>query len=190
METPPNLDIKARERANIRLAIKLGVLTLGFLGFGFALVPLYDVFCQLTGINAPPKATRSTAPTPTLASHRMINVEFSSQVMSGLPIAFYPLQERMQIRIGEKMTAKYFVRNLTNQTLIAQAVYSLTPPYVSGNFHKIDCFCFSEQKLSPGEARELPVEFYVDADIPEKITDVALSYSFYLHPDKVSYSLR
>lgn len=165
--------------ANRRLAWKLGGVALLALGFGFALSPLYDVFCQLTGINA--KVERFNQPPARMKvdRSRSVQVRFLSQPMPGLPIEFRPAQPSLSIHPGDIILARYWVRNPTDTALKGNAVPSISPGGANAYFKKIDCFCFREQTLAPGEERELAVSFWVDSALPKSITDITLSYAFY-----------
>lgn len=178
--TPPNREHRAQ--ANRRLALRLAAVSVVFLGFGFALVPLYDVFCRVVGINVQAAPAGDARPEGGIDTGRWVNIEFSSQVMAGLPVVFRPLQTHMRVNPGDVVAAKYLVRNPTDRELHANAVYSVSPGNAGAHFKKIECFCFQEQTLAPGEEREMPVIFWVDRKLAANVTDITLSYAFYSQP--------
>jgi cytochrome c oxidase assembly protein subunit 11 len=168
-----------RAAANRRLALRLGVVAVLSMGFGFALAPLYDVFCQMAGVNTKAERFAARPVGVKVDRNRWVTVEFMGQPMPGLPVVFRPSQDHLRINPGEIVLAKYLVRNPTNQTLLGQAVPSISPGNAGQHFKKIDCFCFREQTLAPGEEREMAVTFWVAPELPRGVTDITLSYAFY-----------
>jgi cytochrome c oxidase assembly protein subunit 11 len=174
------IDTEKRAADNKRLAWKLlGIVALA-VGFAFALVPLYNVFCDLTGLNGkteglPAEVQKSMK----VDESRWVNVEFTSSVMPGLAWNFYPKQSSMKVRPGEIMMATFEAKNMTNETVIGQAVPSISPSQATFYFKKIECFCFQKQELKAGEAKEMPLRFYVSPDLPKDIRTVTLSYAFF-----------
>jgi cytochrome c oxidase assembly protein subunit 11 len=165
--------------ANRRLALRLGALAVLALGFGFALAPLYDVFCQLTGINA--ETGRFAEPPKDLAvdKSRRVQVRFMSQQSPDLAIEFHPRQPSLSVNPGDIVLAYYWIKNLSDTALSGNAIPSVSPAQAVAHFKKIECFCFREQTLAPGEERELAVSFWVDPALPRAVTDVTLSYAFF-----------
>ncbi len=174
----------ANARANKRLVGKLLLVSVAMFGFGFALVPLYDIFCELTGINGKTGRTDAqTAQTSQVDTSRWVTVEFTGQAMNGLPWEFRPLQSKVRVRPGQTLTVKYYARNRSNETVTAQAVPSVSPGRAAAHFKKVECFCFTRQELDGGESEEMPVRFLVERDLPKDIRTLTLSYSFF-HADK------
>jgi cytochrome c oxidase assembly protein subunit 11 len=173
-------DISSRDAANKRLALKLLWLVAAAVLFAFALVPLYNVFCDLTGLNGKtenlPSAVQKSMK---VDESRWVTVEFTSSVMPGLAWNFYPKQASMRVHPGQVELALYVARNVTNETVAGQAVPSVSPAKATPYFKKIECFCFQRQELKPEESREMPLRFYVSPDIPEDVRTVTLSYAFY-----------
>lgn len=169
-----------KARANRRLAVKLGIATVAMFGFGYALAPMYDLMCQAFGFNGKTGRTdaQAVAVTPVDKS-RTITVEFTGLATTGLPWEFKPLTKKLAVHPGETHEVKYWVRNTTNETITGQAVPSVAPGLTAGHFKKIECFCFSQQTLKPGEAREMPVRFVVEPGIDPKVQTVTLSYTFF-----------
>jgi cytochrome c oxidase assembly protein subunit 11 len=153
-------------------------------GFGYALVPLYDLLCDITGING--KVARAEASIARdVGESRTVTVEFMGNAMVGLPWEFKPITKKMDVHVGRLTEAKYFVRNLTNDTIVGQAIPSVAPGVAAAKFKKIECFCFSQQTLKPGEAREMPVRFVVEKDLDSAVHTITLSYAFF-NTDKAS----
>ena len=170
----------ARARANKRLAGKLFLVVVAMFAFGFALVPLYDVFCQITGLNGNTgRIDERVAQASQVDTSRWVTVEFTGQVMNGLPWEFRPLQNKLRLHPGETAVVKYYVRNMTAETMNGQAIPSVSPPRAASHFKKVECFCFSRQQLEGGQSEEMPVRFLVESDLPEDVKTLTLSYAFY-----------
>ncbi len=164
---------------NRRTARTLVLVALAMFGFGFALVPLYDVFCEITGLNGKTGGAVAEARTAKLDTSRWVTVEFTGSVSQGMPWEFRPLQKKLRVHPGQITVAHYYVRNTTTETIVGRAVPSVTPGLAAAHFKKIECFCFSEQTLKPGETREMPVRFTVDPGLAANIGTVTLSYTFF-----------
>lgn len=157
---------------------KLLVVAVAMFGFGYALVPLYDVFCEITGING--KTKRGTVQQAAkVDTSRWITVEFTGHSDPDLAWEFRPLQSKMRVHPGQVVIAKYFARNTSSETSTGRAVPSVSPSRAAGHFRKIECFCFTEQQLKAGEQKEMPVQFYVDTNVPEEVDTITLSYAFF-----------
>ena len=166
--------------ANARLTGKLVLVTIAMFAFGFALIPLYDVFCQVTGING--KTQRSTAESVAAAPidrDRWVTVEFTASTNSGMPWEFRPKQARMRVNPGEIATAVYYVHNTAGEAITGQAVPSVSPGLAAAHFTKIECFCFDKQELKAHETREMPVRFVVDSKLSPEVKTLTLSYTFF-----------
>jgi cytochrome c oxidase assembly protein subunit 11 len=166
--------------ANQRIVTRLAVVVLAMFGFGFALVPLYDVFCDITGING---KTGRIAAEQALAGkvdeNRLVTVEFLASVNSDLPWEFRPLVRKVRVHPGEITEVKYFASNRTGDSVDGQAIPSLAPGLAAKYFNKTECFCFTRQTLGPNEGKEMPLRFVVDPELPEEVRTVSLSYTFY-----------
>lgn len=169
----------SRNEQNRRLALKLLWIVAGAIAFAAALVPLYDVLCEVTGLNGKTAGGPAELRALKVDETRWVTVEFTGSVMPGLGWNFAPTQHRMKVRPGQIELATFVARNNTNQAVTGQAVPSVTPGQASLYFKKIECFCFQHQLLQPGESKEMPLRFYVSPDLPEKVQVVTLSYSFY-----------
>jgi len=173
-----------KPRSNQRTALWLGVVVVGMFGFGFAMVPLYDLFCQVAGIQSIGSSTagdsgryRSTA----VAEERYVTVKFDTTVNSTLPWEFKPMVRKLKVRVGKTHQAMFSARNLTNTDITGQAIPSVAPWQATEYFHKVECFCFTRQKLEAGASLEMPLRFSVSPDLPEGLHSLPLSYTVMKH---------
>jgi cytochrome c oxidase assembly protein subunit 11 len=147
-------------------------------GFCFAMIPIYSIYCEITGANG--KTGRmSPAAINAVDKSRKVEVEFLASVKSGLHWQFVPELTKMDVHPGEVATAYFDATNTTNEPIIGNAVPSVAPNAASIYFNKTECFCFTEQLLQPGETRRMPVRFIVDSAMPKDIEVLTLAYSFY-----------
>lgn len=174
---------KTTEKANRRTGWRLALVVVGMFAFGYALVPLYSVICQVTGLNG--KTGRAEAVSGPVDDSRWVTVQFTGSSMSGLPWKFQPLQKSVRVHPGEVAEIYYEARNPTGEVITAQAVPSLAPNEAALHFKKIECFCFTRQTLKPGETRKMPVRFFVESSLAKNVNTVTLSYAFF-NVDKVS----
>lgn len=161
------------------LTLKLAIVALGMFGFGFALVPLYDVFCDLTGINGKTATTAATAEAAVVDLSREIIIEFIARPNKQMPWLFKPEVTRMKVHPGEIHIMNYLAENPTQRLIIGQAVPSVSPGQAALYFHKIECFCFTQQHLAGGENMLMPLQFYIDPALPSQFTTITLSYTLY-----------
>ena len=157
-------------------------------GASYAAVPFYNWFCRATGFNGTTQVATSAPATGPIA--RKISVRFDSNVAPGLPWKFEPEQTEIEVNIGQVVTVYYTVTNQAARTTVGQAAYNVAPLTVGSYFQKINCFCFTEQTMAPGEKREMPVVFYVDPSIVDDhdndgLNTITLSYTFYPVKDPV-----
>jgi cytochrome c oxidase assembly protein subunit 11 len=172
-------------RRDVLVAAACGAVVALMVGASFAAVPLYNWFCRTTGFAGTTQVAEK-APDHTLA--RTLTIRFDSNVAPGLPWTFRPEQNEINVRIGEVATVYYKVTNQSARETAAQASYNVAPPTVGAYFTKINCFCFTQQSLKPGETREMAVVFYVDPSIvkdrdQKKLNTIILSYTFFKLPD-------
>jgi cytochrome c oxidase assembly protein subunit 11 len=170
-----------RKRQRKQAALLL-LLATGMFGFAFALVPLYNIFCELTGLNGKTSGQVAYSESNSQPSEREVTVEFLAHVGRGMPWEFRPMQKQMRVRLGEVNEARYYVRNFASQTVTGQAVPSVTPGLASRYLNKIECFCFTQQTLEAGEEMEMPVKFYMADDLPGEISTLTLSYALFPVP--------
>ncbi|MBS0579347.1 MAG: cytochrome c oxidase assembly protein [Proteobacteria bacterium] len=176
-----------RQRANRTLLWKLLAFAAGAFGFGFALVPLYSVLCSVTGYGDQTQLQRKAAVArehPDL--NRTVTVEFLTSVASAGEWEFRPVVRKVQVHPGQLFTAEFFAHNMTGRNQVAQAVPNIAPSSVAAYFHKTECFCFSPQKFTAGEARQMPVRFIVDPALPEHVELITLAYTFYDESSRVT----
>jgi cytochrome c oxidase assembly protein subunit 11 len=172
-------DVSDRKRANRRLTRSLLVMTAGSFAFGWALVPLYDVFCKVAGIgNAQAKAGVETA-REAVDSNREVTVEFIADPATVGSFEFRPETASMRVHPGKLYDTQFYAKNLTGGRSVAQAVPSISPTVAAQYFHKTQCFCFSPQRFGVGEGRDMPVRFIVDPSLPDNVDKITLAYTFY-----------
>ncbi len=163
-----------------RTAGRLALVAVGMFAFGYALVPLYDLLCEVTGLNGKTGRAEATVLQQTqIVDERWVTVEFTGQTMNGLPWEFRAAQKTMRVHPGQLSVALYEARNTTGETITGQAVPSVAPNKAASHFKKIECFCFTQQTLKAGETRQMPVRFVVSPDLPKEVSTVTLSYSFF-----------
>ncbi len=158
-----------------------GGVALSMVGLAFASVPLYRLFCQVTGFGGTPQIADGTE---VEIGDRVITVRFNADKSSNLPWYFKPVQKQLTMRVGEQKLAFYTARNDGNQTITGTATFNVTPVKAGSYFTKVDCFCFSEQTLNPGQEVDMPVAFYVDPEIAsdrnmDDVKEITLSYTFF-----------
>ena len=159
---------------------KLLVLAVAMFGFGFLMVPLYDVFCDITGIGGKVDTSGAAivaAQTPDL--ERTITVEFITSLNQQAPWEFRANVASMEVHPGEFYETTFYARNLTDRELIGRAVPSIAPGEAAKYLRKTECFCFSAQEFGPAESKDMPVRFVIDRDIPKLVDRVTLSYTFF-----------
>lgn len=172
---------KRSRRRNLRVAVSMASLAVGMVGLSYAAVPLYQLFCQVTGYGG---TTQRAERAPDTVLDRTITVRFDANVGRGLGWSFRPVQRQQVLKIGESSLAFYEAKNLTQRTLTGTATFNVSPQAAGSYFSKIECFCFTEQTLEPGERADMPVTFFIDPDIvndPEarNIQEITLSYTFF-----------
>lgn len=161
-----------------KLVRKLVLLAVGMFGFGFAMWPLYGVFCDLTGLGGRGVKVVDSAG-ELQKSDRQVKVRFDATVNSGLPWIFQAKEKTKMVSLGEMSEAFYLAMNPDDQAMTGQAIYNVTPPEASLYFVKTECFCFTEQVLQANESREMPVYYFIQSDLPEYIKEITLSYTFF-----------
>ena len=171
-------DTTRQQPAIRRLTAQLLVVVVAMFGFGYALVPLYDILCEITGLNGKTgQVSASELSAPDYS--RQITVKFVATANNSIPIKFGPKDLTMQVYPGEIETTEYLATNNSPAALVAQATPSVVPREASLYFNKTECFCFTRQNFQPGESRSLPVRFVIDPDLPKHIDSVVLSYTLF-----------
>lgn len=172
------------ERENFKMLGKLGVVVLGMFCFGYALVPVYRAICEMTGINVLalgdrliPGAAPSLPANTQVDLTRSITVEFDAN--SRGPWIFKPEKSTLQVHPGELATVMYEFQNVQNRIMSAQAIPSYAPAQAAAHFNKLECFCFSQYTLAPGEKKRWPVAFVIDPKLSKDVKTITLSYTFF-----------
>ena len=168
-----------------RLVGRLVLLAAACFAFGFALVPLYDTLCKAVGFNGKTlkDAIEAKDVPPSAVNYaRSLGVQFTSTLMPGLPWEIRPLEPAIEVHPGELRTTRFLVRNLSDRTIVGQAVPSVSPTVAAKHFKKLDCFCFTQQTLAPGESREMALTFIVEREIGPEISELTLAYAFFPAP--------
>jgi cytochrome c oxidase assembly protein subunit 11 len=168
-----------RRRANRGLIRGLLLMTAASFAFGWALVPLYGVFCKFTGIGNAEAATGKESAVEALDPNRTVTIEFVADPASVGSFDFHPVDAAIRVHPGKLYDAEFLAKNLSGGPSVAQAVPSISPRAAVPYFHKTECFCFSPQRFALGETRQLPVRFIVDPGLPRDIDKITLSYSIY-----------
>jgi cytochrome c oxidase assembly protein subunit 11 len=171
------------QKENWKMVGKLGVITLGMFAFGYALVPIYRAICEVTGINILALGEQrnnlavSKAENTQVDTSRTITVEFDVNVRG--PWHFKPEKRSVEVHPGQLTTVLYEFQNIQNRTMAAQAIPSYAPRQATAHFNKLECFCFNQYTLAPGEKKEWPVAFVIDPKLPKDVTTITLSYTFF-----------
>lgn len=167
--------------ANRKVSRTLFLVVLGMFGFGFAMVPLYKLVCQVAGINGIASETGriKEGDLGYIADrNRIIKVEFDATINTGLPWEFRPNTKDIEVHPGEPKVISYYAKNTSDKPITGQAIPGVTPWQATKYFHKIECFCFTQQTLQPGEEVEMPVRFVIDPELSKEYQTVTLSYTF------------
>jgi len=170
---------KLDELSNGALLLRLGVFAVAMFGFGFALVPLYDVFCEITGFGGRTNGQAASVAYERPDYSREIRVEFVTTVNSYAPFKLAADVDSMTVTPGKMYYATFTAENMANRTKVGQAVPSVAPVAASKHFKKIECFCFENQEFAGNESRALPLQFIVDPDLPEYVDTITLQYTFF-----------
>ena len=167
-----------------KLVKQLLLLVVGMFGFGFAMVPLYEVFCEITGINGKTSDTAAIYSDQVVDMDRQITIQFVSVVKRGMPWQFEPQVTEMKVNPGQIYHTAWIAKNTSDKDLTGQAIPSIAPGQAALYLNKTECFCFNEQKLKANEEVEMPLVFFIDEDVPEDVTTLTLSYSLFNITDK------
>ncbi|MCG2591745.1 cytochrome c oxidase assembly protein [Ramlibacter sp. XY19] len=168
---------------NLKMVRKLAVVAAGMFAFGYALIPLYKHICELTGINILAVGEKQVPGGSTVAANtqvdesRTITVEFDANSQG--PWKFKPAQASVQVHPGQLATVMYEFQNVQDRTMAAQAIPSYAPRNAAAHFNKLECFCFNQYTLAPGEKKQWPVAFVIDPKLPKDVKTITLSYTFF-----------
>jgi cytochrome c oxidase assembly protein subunit 11 len=179
---PPLLpDPSEIKRRNARTALTVLGVVVGMIGLSYASVPLYRLFCQVTGFGGTPLISDRL---PETVLDRTVTIRFNADVGANMPWIFQPEQRQVKVRLGQKGLIAFHATNTTASPMTGTALYNVTPPKAGQYFHKVQCFCFGEQVLGPHQNATLPVMFFIDPSMDKDpnmndVTDITLSYTFY-----------
>jgi len=167
--------------SNRRVAALVGGIALGMFALAYASVPLYQLFCQVTGYGG---TTQRAEAAPDHTVDRWMTVSFNADVAPDLAWSFRPVERSVRVRVGEPMLVHYVAENTGRETVVGAATFNVQPSKIGAYFSKLECFCFTEQVLKPGEKVEMPVTFFIDPDMVkdrhlDSVGAVTLSYSFF-----------
>lgn len=160
-----------------RTVTRLTIAAAAMFAFGFALVPLYDVFCRITGFNG--KVDLTPAQLSDAGSQRQVKIQFVAVNNETMPWRFKPENPAMKVQLGKTYQAHYLASNPTTKLMVAQAVPSVSPAQAAAYLKKVQCFCFERQQLASNEQRSMPLAFTIQPDLPEHISTVTLSYTLF-----------
>ena len=169
----------AKRHAVRGLVLRLSLMGVAMFGFGFLLVPMYDIFCDITGIRTEARQADQAALPLRVDESRWVTVEFVANRASGEPWEFQPAVAKMKVHPGKLYDTTFFARNLTDRALTGIATPDIKPIDAVRHFQKTECFCFTPQAFAPREGRDMAVRFIIDPALPDYVETVTLSYSFY-----------
>ncbi|MEE9342145.1 MAG: cytochrome c oxidase assembly protein [Gammaproteobacteria bacterium] len=167
------------QAANKRLVKRLLYIVLGMFGFVFALVPLYGVLCDITGLNGKTTSARAAIVDTEPDYSRTVMVEFVALVNEQMPWEFKPVVARMEVHPGKTYQTSFYAKNTTEVAMTGQAIPSVAPGKAAKYFRKTECFCFTEQLFQAGEGRDMPLIFSVDKGLPKEVNELTLAYTFF-----------
>ncbi len=159
---------------------RLLLLVMVMFGFGFALVPLYDIFCDVTGLNGKTGDKVNFVTAPIVDESRLIKITFLASLNESMPWEFKPQQSFIEVHPGQPTTINYLAKNISSKSIVGNAVPSVVPGLAAAYFQKTECFCFTQQELKAGEEKIMPVTFIVDSQLSTDINEIALSYTFFI----------
>jgi cytochrome c oxidase assembly protein subunit 11 len=175
----PKVAQRDKAKATNKTVKKLLLIVFGMFGFGFAMVPLYDVFCDITGLNGKTSTTAATYNADGINTERTITVQFLTRTAKGIPWKFEPMMNEIKVHPGEMKLVKFYAKNESVSDIVGQAVPSVSPGRAAVYFQKRECFCFNNQPLKASEDVEMALQFYVDLELPEDVSTITLSYTLY-----------
>lgn len=183
--TTPTKDTSSSERGNVRVVFMCLFMVFGMVGMAYAAVPLYDLFCRVTGYGGTTQVAENSYGIQIV--DRDITVRFDANTAPGLAWNFAPEQRSVELKLGEQRLVNYYIENNTDEVLTGTATFNVTPQSAGALFNKIECFCFTDTRVEPGERLEMPVVFFVDPDLLEAketagVQTITLSYTFFPTP--------
>lgn len=167
-----------------KLLKRLVLVAFGMFGFAFAMVPLYDVFCEVTGLNGKPSLERAELAQKS-GSTRQVEIGFMTSAPANSPFEVLATEKRITVTLGEMNKVSFDARNLASEHKVMQSIPSVSPGLAAQHLHKIECFCFQQQPLDAGQEQQLTLHFYIDDELPHEIEELTLSYSIFDISDKL-----
>ncbi len=162
-----------------RLVLRLLGVVVGMFAIGFALVPLYDIYCDITGANGKTAGQYTAADAQVVDLERTVTIQFLTNNNANMPWEFRPIKRILKVHPGELTSTAFYVRNPTDRTIVAQAIPSVTPFHAAEYLHKTECFCFEQQQLAEGEEMNMPLRFIIDPNLPKDVNTLTLSYTIF-----------
>ena len=176
------------ELTNQTIVKRLAMVVIGMFFFGFALIPLYDVFCDITGLNGKTNEQAYIPANQLVDTSRSVKVQFVATNNESMPWEFKPEVFELEVHPGEEIRTTFYARNPLGRDMVAQAIPSVSPGKAAAYFHKTECFCFNNQPLEAGESADMPLSFIVDRDLPSSVRTITLSYTLFDITDTVTES--
>jgi cytochrome c oxidase assembly protein subunit 11 len=170
---------KDTSQKNTKLVRTLVLVALGMFGFGYAMVPLYDVLCEVTGLNGKVESAAIKEVSYEVDKNREITVEFMTALNESTAMVFRPEIKQLKVHPGEYYTVNFYAENKTDKVMVARAIPSISPGAVAEYFKKTECFCFTEQTFKAREGRTMPVRFVVSPEVPGPYKTITLAYTFF-----------
>ncbi len=172
------------DKKNAKLIRNLLFVVLAMFGFGYALVPIYDVLCDITGLNGKVESTAVKEVVYPIDKSREITVEFMTSLNESAPMVFRAETNKLKVHPGKYYTVNFYAENKTDKPMVAQAIPSISPGLAAEYFKKTECFCFTEQTFKAGEGKVMPVRFVVNPDLPPQYKTITLAYTFFDNTEK------
>ena len=172
------------QQQNSKIVKRLFLVVIGMFGFGFAMVPLYDVFCDITGLNGKTSNVAAVRSIDSVDTSRELTIQFVASVKRGMPWEFKPAVSELKVQPGKMYQTSFYAHNLSNKQITGQAIPSVAPGQAALYLNKTECFCFNQQLLNAQEEVDMPLVFFIDKDIPADIKTLTLSYSLFNTTDQ------
>lgn len=167
------------KNSNKKLITILVIITLAMFGFGYAMVPLYNVFCDITGINGKTDGRYKVEYALDKDTSRTVKIQFITKLNKNMPWEFKHSTKSITLHPGEIKQVNFYAKNISDRTIIGRAIPSISPGIIAKHLHKTECFCFNEQVLKPGESILMPLVFFIDKEIPKEYGELTLSYTMF-----------
>lgn len=177
----------SQPKSHLKVASKLLAVAFAMFGFGYLMVPLYDIICDITGLNGKTgRVSAETVASVAIDEEREVIVEFVSSINQGGSWIFRPNEKTMTVQPGKLYTTSYYAENLTDNYVVAQATPSVSPFAAAKYFNKTECFCFTRQPFEGKSSKDMPITFIIDEDLPINVDRITLSYTFFRSPEQGS----